>query len=76
MYVRHRASASYSVLCREPYDPMTHIRAKTKPDLFNKELKRALMQIDWLITKVRTCLLKSCRCFGLNVSRGAISKNA
>jgi hypothetical protein len=50
---RHRARASYGVLCREPYDPDIHIGAKTEPDPFNKKLKWALMQIDWLVKKVR-----------------------
>jgi hypothetical protein len=51
---KHRARASYGVLCRVPYDPAIHIGAKTEPDLFNKKLKWALMQIDWLIKKVCT----------------------
>jgi hypothetical protein len=50
----YRARASYGVLCREPYDPDIHIGAKTEPDPFNKKLKWALMQIDWLVKKVRT----------------------
>jgi hypothetical protein len=35
-----------------PYDPAIHIGAKTEPDPFNKKLKWALMQMDWLVKKV------------------------
>jgi hypothetical protein len=31
-----------------------HIGAKTEPDPFNKKLKWALMQMDWLVKKVYT----------------------
>jgi hypothetical protein len=53
-YASYRARASYGVLCREPYNPAIHIGAKTEPDPFNKKLKWALMQIDWLIKKVQS----------------------